>query len=87
MSPKEFWLLTFAEFVIIFKEYARTEKRKVNELLFLAWHTALFERQKKLPSLKSIYITEEEREPQSTEEMIAMCRMFNAALGGKEIKT
>jgi len=48
----------------------------------------MFERQKKLPSLESVLIKEssEPKKPQSTEEMISICKMLNAAYGGKEIK-
>ncbi len=86
MTHDEFWRLTYAEFVIRYKEHIKTLNHRRNEMIFTAWHVAYFSRVTKLPSLKSVLIEEEKRE-QSVDEMIAICRMMNAALGGKEIKT
>jgi hypothetical protein len=59
-------------------------------MLYTAYHTALFVRcQGKLPKLESILIDEDtettEKTPQTTEEMISMCRLITAAYGGSEV--
>jgi hypothetical protein len=67
--------------------YKRHEKRRVNELLSLAWHIALFERQKKLPALDTILQDEQkEHRKQTVDEMIAVVKLLNAAYGGIEVE-
>lgn len=67
--------------------YKRTEKHRTNELLYMAWHTALFERQKKLPALNTVLIDEQQKEhrKQTVDEMIAVVKLLNAAYGGEEV--
>ena len=88
MNTSEFWQLTYAEFIVIYEEHIKSLTKERNNLVYQAWHIAMFERQKKLPSLESVLIKEssEPKKPQSTEEMISICKMLNAAYGGKEIK-
>jgi len=59
----------------------------MNELMSAAWHTAYLSRVKpdKLPSLKDL-LSLEPKKPQTDEEMMAMCKMLNAAFGGKVVK-
>jgi hypothetical protein len=66
------------------------ERRHRNDLLSLAWYGEAFARTKNLPKLEDL-LTERKRsdEPkreQTPEEMMAVCRMLNAAFGGDEIE-
>lgn len=68
--------------------FRRRQTQRANELLYLAWHTELFARYERLPRLEEI-LRDPDDEPrakraQTPEEMLAMCRMLNAALGGEE---
>ncbi len=64
--------------------YKKRKKQTFDELLYLAWHTEAFARMKKLPSLKSLI--KGEKRQQTDEEMLAMCKMLNAAYGGEFIE-
>lgn len=87
MKPSEFWALTYAEFVEMLNGYIRGNTRRNNDLLYLAWHVALFNRQKTLPSLNSILIEDmDSRHEQTDEEMLSMVKILNAALGGKVVE-
>lgn len=70
--------------------YRKREINRVNELLYLAWHIAALERQKKLPSLKSLMQKVDEKakphKEQTVDEQIAMCRLLNAAFGGEFVE-
>jgi hypothetical protein len=56
-----------------------------------AWHVAAFSRQNKLPALKDVLIDEDEpagpnrTKQQTPEQMLAVVKMLNAALGGTEV--
>ena len=67
--------------------YLRLERNKHNNIMSLAWHSAAFERMERMPKLNDLLIKEEAviTTPQSTETMIATCKMLNAAYGGSEI--
>jgi hypothetical protein len=89
MTPDEFWRLTYAEFYSMFKGFNRRQVQKRNELLFHAWHAELFARQKKLPELASIIQDDEPQEQrvkQSDDEMMAICKILNAAFGGEVVE-
>lgn len=88
LNPDEFWKLTYAEFFAMAKARKRLERRRRNELLYTAWHTALFERQTKLPALNTVLIDEQKEKPkkQTVDEMIAVVKLLNAAYGGEEVK-
>jgi len=93
LFPDTFWLLTYAEFLTMLEGFRKKERRHNNELLYLAWHVAAFERQKKLPPLSSVLADEDatgepgEGRVMSDEEMMAKCRILNAAFGGTEVTT
>ncbi len=91
MKPSEFWVLTYAEFIEIFKGYQKSQIKHINDLITVAWRTAAFQRYKKLPDLEKFLIKESDMKdkpkPQTGNQMMKICRMWNAALGGKEIKT
>lgn len=68
--------------------YGRRHKQRMNELIFTAWHVEAFARQKKLPALKSLMqeTHEKPKREQTDDEMMAICRMLNAAFGGMEVE-
>ncbi len=68
--------------------YARAQKRRTNELVYLAWHVAALSRQPKLPELRSLMQPEESNhsQNQTPDEMLSMVRMLNAAMGGVEVE-
>lgn len=88
MSPSDFWELTYAEFYNICEAYKQKHTRHNNELISLAWYTAVLSRQEKLPELKSLLIDENTNESrqQTDEEMMAMCKILNAAYGGEVVE-
>ncbi len=88
LLPHEFWALTYAEFAAMAEGYARAQKRRTNELVYLAWHVAALSRQPKLPELSSLMQTEDEtrKRDQTPDEMLTMVRMLNAAMGGVEVE-
>jgi hypothetical protein len=83
--------MTYAEFITMYRGYVRRQTNKTNEMIYTAWHTALFERQQKLPELNSILIDEkknpDKQREQTPDEMLTICRMWNAALGGAEVES
>jgi hypothetical protein len=74
------------------RAYRRIQIRQHNELMSAAWHVAAFSRQTKLPALKDVLIDEDETggpkrtKQQTAEQMLAVARMWNAALGGDEVE-
>jgi len=70
--------------------FQRRHKNHINELLYLAWHTEAFARQKKLPSLDSLLQKNEnesgQQRQQTDEEMMNMCKLLNAAFGGEVVE-
>ena len=61
------------------------ETEHVNDLIYLAWHTAAFERQKKLPELKPLLRKNIQHKKQTDEEMLAKVKILNTAFGGEVI--
>jgi hypothetical protein len=88
LLPREFWALTYAEFAAMAAGYARAQRRRTNELVYLAWHVAVLSRQPKLPELSSLMQTEDDsrKKDQTPDEMLTMVRMLNAAMGGTEVE-
>lgn len=88
LKPDEFWCLTSAEFEKMVKGYVARQNKRNNEMTTLAWTTAALAGQKKLPSLNSLLIKDEKarkKNVQSPESMMAICKIINTSLGGKEI--
>jgi len=82
--------MTYAEFFVMLHAYQRGQRRRNNELIYIAWHVAAFNRQQRLPALQSVLASEsaepdQERE-QTTEEMITVCKLLTAAFGGKVVE-
>ena len=65
--------------------YIRLQKNKRNEQISLAWHTAALTRCDKMPSLESLLTKESVK--QSSPDMMAICKLLNAAYGGEEVET
>ena len=89
LLPDQFWRLTYAEFAAMSKGFRRKQVHRANELLYLAWHTELFARQDRLPSLDSIMRDPDEvrtQAPQDDDAMLAMAKMLNAAFGGDVVE-
>lgn len=88
LKPSEFWGLTPAEFYYITEGFKRRQTRRLNELMYAAWHAAILPRQKEIPPLNSLLrnYDEEPKREQTTEEMMAMCRLLNAVFGGEVIE-
>jgi hypothetical protein len=53
-----FWSLTLREISIILDGSIARRRREQNDLAWLAWHVAAFQRVKKMPKLKDILISE-----------------------------
>ena len=93
IRPAEFWELTYSEFITMFHGYVRAQRRRANEMLYTAWHTAMFTRAKEMPELKSVLIEEDAAttasrgglREQTPEEQLMTLRVLNAALGGAEV--
>lgn len=65
----------------------KNQKRKMNEMLFLAWHIEALARQKRLPALSSLAREEKTTgRQQSDEEMMNMAKLLNAAFGGEVLE-
>jgi hypothetical protein len=88
MTPVEFWRLTYAEFIGMQRGFVRRDKRRYNERLQQAWYTARLVRLKgEMPDLESLMLNEDPAPRQMTDDqMMAMARVLNAALGGREIE-
>ena len=54
MSPSEFWSLTPYELTVFIEERAEARQAEYREAMSIAWHTALFQRSKKLPDLRAL---------------------------------
>jgi len=68
----------------------RLERQKHNNIMSLAWHSAMFERMERIPPLSELLITENETiesHPQTMDNMLGVCKMLNAAYGGNVIMT
>ena len=87
LKPDEFWKLTQAELLVMAEGYTKKKKQQAKEMIYLAWHVAALNRAKELPSLDSLLRDSEPEKPQTDEQMMAMCKLMNAALGGKVVET
>lgn len=84
MKPDDFWKLTLAEFGEMVEGFKRQQKRRIDELLYLAWHTAVLSRQKEIPSLSSL-LNKNEKKEMTEQEMFEQVKMLNAAFGGEVV--
>lgn len=88
--PKDFWGLTFSEFAALYDVYIKKRIRHKNDMNYLAWHTALWNRieAKSFPKLASVLEDEtpKPKRERSPEEMLAEMRLSIAAMGGKVVE-
>lgn len=54
LKPQEYWELTPKEFKIMLDDYQERQKEKTANMLYQSWHSAAFQRCKKLPKLENI---------------------------------
>ena len=85
MSPDQFWLLTPSELFKMYQHHIKTRKQIMDNMLYHAWHVAALSRQQKLPELSELLKSKPEQRKQTDDQMMAMARLLNAALGGKEV--
>jgi len=91
LRPDEFWRLTHAEFFDMYDGWARNLRRRENEIVETAWRVENFRRAgNQFPDLKTLLLDinekPQEKREQTPEQMIAVFRMINAALGGTEVE-
>jgi len=68
--------------------YRRKQKRRANEIIQVSWYTAVLSRQKEIPPLSQLLQDEDSpKHEQTDDEMLAMCKMLNAAFGGTVVET
>lgn len=65
--------------------YKKRDIKRTNNLIFLAWHTALLFRIKEIPDLEDLYIKDIEKKEQTDDEMLTVVKMLNAAYGGEVV--
>lgn len=95
MMPNEFWELTPAEFAEIANGYVRVKqakaKDKARDIISLAWYTEALARTKKLPGLDDLLkkmdnTDKPKQKAQTSEQMMTMCKLLNAAYGGAVVE-
>lgn len=70
----------------LIKHFTRQQEEKTKELLWVTWNTAALIRVETMPEYKAwMEIKQEKPKEQTTEQMIAMARMLNAAFGGEVV--
>jgi hypothetical protein len=86
MKPLDFWNLTPYEFSIIVEGYSERQTEKRQELLYLAWHTEAFARQKRLPGLKKLLKDNGQKKKNNTlskEELLKIAKSKNIKIPDK----
>ena len=76
--------MTLAEFREMVEGYKRRQKRKIDELIYVAWHTAVLSRQKEIPPLSTL-LNRIEKKEMTEQEMFEQVKMLNAAFGGEVV--
>lgn len=74
--------MTPFELNLLLETYVEKEEKKTEYMITMAWLTANYTRADKLPSLEEVLGKKKQKEPQSAEQMFAMVKLMNAALGG-----
>lgn len=65
--------------------FRKRDIKNTNDLISLAWHTAVLTRTKEMPELKELLIKEEATREQTETEMFTMMQMLNTAYGGEVV--
>lgn len=86
LSPAETLDLTPREFAAFLKGTTKVRLGEWKRGLWTAWHTSLFDRQKKLPRLQGVMDRMDKRTPkkQTPDQMLAAVKMITAAFGGED---
>lgn len=66
LLPDQFWNLTPAEFNLLIRGHNERDRRRSEELLRLAWTTAVLTRAEKIPRLDQLLGREPERKKKRT---------------------
>lgn len=89
LKPAEFWASTPYDTREWCRQHAERETSGYKLGTYIAWHCALYARQKRLPELATImkrFDTPAPVKPQSAAALLDKVRILNAAFGGKEIR-
>lgn len=70
------------EFNLLLEVYVEKEDKKTENMITMAWLTANYTRADKFPSLQEVLGKTKKQEPQTTEQMMAIAQLMNAAFGG-----
>lgn len=88
LTPSEFWASTPFESREWCKRFARRQEEEYKRGSWVAWHIALYSRQKKLPELSAIMRRFDDQpavaKPQTAAILFDKVRLLNAAFGGRE---
>lgn len=76
LSPDEFWKLTPYEFNLMIEGFLAREERKINDILYLAWHVEAFARAKRLPKLQTLL---KKRKPKSQKQLLPKEQLIGIA--------
>lgn len=81
LKPYEFWNMTYAEFLAMYRGQIKRQKQTINEIKMAAWFTEYYRRHDKLPPINSIL--DNKRERQTSEQMLEMAKSITAMMGGE----
>jgi hypothetical protein len=89
LEPATTWALTLREIELCARAYARREREKTRRSLWAAWHSALFERVKKLPELSKVMskfpsLTAKPYAP-SAERLLTQLRVYTLSMTGRDL--
>ena len=85
LKPWEFWECTPHELILLLDSAKQREKQRLDEYIFLAWHTEALARQKRLPKLGSLLKEAKKKKGEkiSWEELFAIAERKGLKLPGK----
>jgi hypothetical protein len=82
MDIREFWEITPSELFLKVKAYQNKLKRNEQLNIYNAYLSAYWQRVKKMPSLKEVFESKDEKKQSSAEELFEKVKQLNAKLGG-----
>lgn len=74
VSPEVFWTLTPYQFGLCMRGYEERERRQHDAAIWVGWHTAAFQKSKRLPPLKD-YLSSSKKRMQGVDEDAIMARL------------
>lgn len=88
MPMDQFWSMTWAEFHEKSRGFIKSRRDRINEQLYVAFRSAWLSQQREAVSLED-FLLPDENKPQekvmTPEQIMAQCRLINAAMGGTEV--